>query len=120
VCALAVAQYLFFVVRARIAYAKAQHEAVELRFGQRICAVMFDWVLRRHDDERRWQRMCHAFDGDMSFRHSFKKRGLGFWSRAVDLVCKNYVCEYRSGLPIKDARVLVVNRHADNVRWQKV
>ena len=42
---------LFFLVR-RIADAQLEHEAVELRFGQRVRAFLLDRVLRGEHEER--------------------------------------------------------------------
>ena len=42
---------LLFVAR-RVADAELEHEAVDLRFGQRIRALLLDRVLRREDEER--------------------------------------------------------------------
>ena len=46
------------VVRRRIADAHVEQEAIELRFGQRIRALLLDRVLRREHEERLGQRAC--------------------------------------------------------------
>src|SRR5438046_568962 len=41
---------------ARHAEFDAHEEAIELRLRQRKCADLMLWILRRHDEKRRWQR----------------------------------------------------------------
>jgi hypothetical protein len=115
---LAIAQDQLFVRWIRITDAQAQHETVQLRLRQRIRAVMFDRVLRGEHDERRGQSMRRAFNGDVSFGHRFEQRRLGFRRGAIDLVGEHDVGENRSGFPLENAAVLVVNGKSDDVGRQ--
>ena len=48
----AVAQYLFLVCDAGVTDVQAEHKTVELRFGQRVSAMMLNRILRRQHDKR--------------------------------------------------------------------
>ena len=82
-----------------------QQEAIELRLGQRIRALLLDRVLRRHDHEQRRQRVGHGADGDLPLAHRFEQRRLHFGRRAVDLVGEHEVVEQRP-LPEHERAVL--------------
>ena len=73
-----------------------EHEAVLLRFGQRIGAFLLDGVLRGQHEERIGQRVARAADGDLAFLHRFEQGGLRLGRRAVDLVGQNDVGEQRA------------------------
>jgi hypothetical protein len=49
----------------RVAHAHHQHEAVDLRLGQRVGALLLDRVLRRHHDEGLGQLEGRVADGDL-------------------------------------------------------
>ncbi len=61
-----------------VADAQAHQEAIELRFGQRIGAVVFDRILGGDHHEGTRQRVGAAVDGDLALVHGFEQRGLGF------------------------------------------
>ena len=56
---------------------KPQQEAVELRLGQRMRAVVLDGILRRHHQERLRQAMHDAVDADRALGHRLEQRRLG-------------------------------------------
>ena len=72
-----------------------EHEAIELRFGQRIRAFELDRVLRREHVERLLERVGPALNRDTVFLHRFEKRRLRFRRRAVDFVCEDDIREDR-------------------------
>ncbi len=75
--------------------------------------MMLNRVLCGDDDERRGQRMRHAFNRDVAFGHRFKQRGLSLRRGAVDFIRQHDVGEDRAGLPIEDACVLIINRETE-------
>ena len=74
-----------------------EHEAVELRFGQRIRAFELDRVLRREDEERLVELVGASLDRDAVLLHRLEQRGLRLRRRAVDLVGQDDVGEDRPG-----------------------
>ena len=104
----------------RIADLDHQHEAVELRFGQRVGALLLDRVLRRHDEERLGQPVGLLADGDLPLLHRLEQRRLHLGRRAVDLVGEHEVGEDRAALGAELLRRGVVDGGPDDVRGQKV
>ena len=72
-----------------------EHEAIELRLGQRVRALQLDRVLRREDVERLLQLIRASLDRDAVLLHRFEERRLGFRRRAVDLIGEHDVREDR-------------------------
>ena len=85
-------------VAVRITQAHAQHEAVQLRIGQRIGAGEVERVLRRHHEERRRQPVRDAVHGDLMLGHRLEQRALRLRRRAVDLVGEQQLREQRAGM----------------------
>ncbi len=79
-----------------IVHEDVEHEAVLLRFGQRIGAFLLDGVLRGQHEERVGQLVPGAADGDLAFLHGFEQGGLRLGRRAVDLVGQDDVGEQRA------------------------
>lgn len=63
-----------------------QQEAVELGFGQRIGALLFQRVLRCENVERLRQLIGLAGHGDVVFLHGLQQRGLRARAGAVDFI----------------------------------
>ena len=103
-----------------IADAQAHQEAVELRFGQRIGAVMLHRILRGDHHERPRQRVRAAVDGDLALVHGFEQRRLRLGRGAVDLVGQQEIGEDRPGLELEGFRVGVVDGDAQDVAGQHV
>ena len=99
----------------RVADLDHEHEAVDLRLGQRVGALLLDRVLRRHDDERLGQRIGRVADGDLPLLHRLEQRALHLGGRAVDLVGEHEVREDRAELRGELALLLVVDDGADEV-----
>jgi hypothetical protein len=104
----------------RIADDHLHHEAVDLRFGQRIGALLFQRVLRGEHQERARQRIGFIADGDLAFLHGFEQRALHLGRRAVDFVRQNEIAENRAVLGAEGAVLRVVNHGADDVGGQHV
>ena len=86
---------LHFVVLREVVHHDVEHEAIELRFGQRIGAFQLDRVLRREDQERPLERVLAAAGGDVVLLHRLEQRRLRLGRRAVDLVGEQHVREDR-------------------------
>ena len=89
--------HLDFVVLGQVIDHHVEHEAVQLRLGQRIRAFHLDRILRGEHEERFGQRVAHAGGGDLMFLHGFEQRGLRLGRRAVDFVGQDHVGEDRAG-----------------------
>ena len=109
-----------FVVARRIPQPQPQQEAVHLRLGQRVGAEVLKWVLRRHHQKRLLQGVRVVVDGHAPFAHRFEQAGLRPRRGAVDLVRQDDVRKDGAGLELKDACLVVPQRHTDDVRWQQV
>ena len=88
-------QDLSFFLARRITDLQLQHEAIDLRFGQRIGAFLFDRVLRREHEERFFQFESLFADRDLLFLHRFEQRALHLGRRAIDFVGEHQVGENR-------------------------
>ena len=89
-------QHGLLVRTARIPHVELHEEPVELRFGKRVRALVFDGVLGGDDQEGVGKPACHAVDAHLRFLHRFEQRGLGLRGRAVDLVGHQEVGEHRA------------------------
>ena len=86
--------------------AQLEHEAVELRLGQRVRPLHLDRVLRRQHEERRRQRVGLLADRDRLLLHRLEQRRLRLGRRAVDLVGQHDVREDRPALELEAPRQL--------------
>ena len=110
--------YLVLVVR--VAELQAYEEAVELRFGQREGALVLDRVLGRHHDERFRHAIGHAVHGDLVLLHALEQCGLSFGGCAVDLIGEHDLGHDWPRAVLELLGLLVVDRHAGDVRRQQV
>ena len=104
----------------RIADRDAHREAVELRLGERVRALVLDRVLRRHDHEREAELVRDAVDRDLALLHALEQRRLGLRRRAVDLVDEEDVREDRPGPELELVRALVEDVDAGDVGRKQV
>ena len=104
----------------RVADFQFQHEAVHLRFGQRIRAFLLDGILRGKHEERFVELVGLVADGDLLFLHRFEQRALHLGRRAVDFVGENQIGEDRPFARAEAAGLRIVNLRADDVGGQHV
>ena len=101
-----------------------EHEAVELRFGQRIRALELDRVLRGEHEERLGQVVGAPLNRDAVLLHRLEQRRLRLGRRAVDFVGQHDVREDRPRrehhLAPAGRRVLVDDVGAGDVRRHQV
>ena len=94
-----------------IADLEHDHEAVDLRGGQRVRALVIDRVHRREHLERLVEAMGHAVDRHAALLHHLEQRRLRLGRGAVDLVGEQDVREHR---PRPEVELLVA--HVEHVR----
>ena len=104
----------------RVADFQFQHEAVNLRLGQRIGAFLLDGILRGQHEERFFELEGLFADGDLFFLHGFEQRALHLGGRAVDFVGQDEVGEDRAFARGEAAGLRIVNLRADDVGGQHV
>ena len=73
-----------------------EQEAVELRLGERIDALLLDRILGRDHHEMVGQAVGVAVDGDGALLHRLQQGGLGLGRGAVDLVGEQQFAEDRA------------------------
>ena len=88
-----------------------EHEAVFLRLGQRIGALVLDRVLRREDGKVRRKRMRVAVDRHPPLLHGLEQRGLRFRGGAVDFIGEQKGGEDR---PFDEDELVLL--HVENAR----
>jgi len=111
--------FLFFVGR-RVVQSVAEHEAVELGFGEFEGSRLLDRVLGRDDQERGWQGEGLRAEGYFAFLHRFKKCALDLGGGAVDFVGKEEVGEDGAFVRAEGAGFLIEDLRADDVGRKKV
>jgi len=104
----------------RVTEREPQQEPVELRFGQRIDALLLGRVLGGDDEKRIGQGVRGAVHADLMFLHRFQQGALGARAGAVDLVGQQDFGEDRPGLEAEVARLGLVDGGADQVGGQQV
>ena len=113
-------QKLQLVRMPRIAERQLDHEPVELRIRQKLCAACADRVLRCDDDERIRHRMRDSVDGDVALLHRFEQRGLRAARGAVQLVRQKEIAQDRAGLVDHLPGRFVVEREPDDVAREHI
>ena len=61
-----------FIVLRQVIHDDIEHEAIQLRFGERISAFHFDRVLSRENEERFLEDVAHAGSSDLVLLHGFQ------------------------------------------------
>jgi len=84
------------VLGAGVADDHLQHEAVDLRLGERVRALGLDRVLRRHHEERVGNRHRLPADGHLPLLHHLEQCRLDLGRGPVDLVGEQEVDEHRA------------------------
>ena len=108
----------------RVLNVDTQHEAVELRLGQWIGALLLDRILGGHNNEWRGQLVGFAVHGHSQFLHCFQKGGLRLGRRAVDFVSENEVGEdwaaMKNQIPPPARLVALQNLGTRDIRRHKI
>src|SRR5207249_6690133 len=101
-----------------------QHEAIELRFGERVGSFLLDGVLRRQYKERQIERKGRSARRHLVFLHRLQQGRLRLRGRAVDLVGQQDIRENgtfeKLKLPSAGGGLLLENVRAGNVRRHEV
>jgi hypothetical protein len=99
-----------------------EQEAIELRLGQRVGALLLDGVARREHLERLGQPVRARADGDLALLHGLEQRRLRLRRRAVDLVGEHQVVEDRArrGSAARGPGLLGEHVGAGDVRGQQI
>ena len=91
-------------------------EAVELRLGQRVGALVLDRVLGRDHEERAVEHVRRPVDGDLRLLHRLEEGGLGLRRGAVDLVDEQDVGEDRARPEAERAALAIEDVDPGHVR----
>ena len=97
-----------------------EHEAVDLRLGQRVGALRLDRVLGGHDQERVGHRMGRVPERDLTLLHDLEQGRLHLRGRAVDLVREQEVAEHGAELGVEAGVVGPVDARPDEVGRHEV
>ncbi len=87
------------VVFRQVRHDDVEHEAIELRLGQRVGAFELDRVLRGEHEERPIELVGPAGGGDVVLLHRLEQRRLRLRRRAVDLVGED---DLREDRPVRE------------------
>jgi hypothetical protein len=113
----------FFFFQCWVVNFDIEHEAVLLRFRERIGAFLLDWILCGNDEEGFRELRRFLSDGDFLFLHGLQECGLGLWGCAVDFVGQQNIGEHRTfNKPEFSATGFVFFQYvgAGNVGWHQV
>ena len=104
----------------RVVHVYMQQEAVQLRLGQGVGALLLNGVLGRHDQEQAGQFVGLAADADLALRHGFQQGRLHLGRGAVDLVRQHQVVENRALLEVEAGFLGAVDLRAGDIARQQV
>src|SRR5699024_2170770 len=107
-------------VLVRVAQGGAHQEPVQLGLREAVGTGLLDRVLGGEHDERRRDVVRLPVDGDASFFHHLQQRRLSLRRRAVDLIGEYHGGEDGAVVELEALGLLVVDRHAGDVRGQQV
>ena len=107
-------------MNAGIPHDHLEHEAVNLRFRQKVGAFGLDGVLGGQHQEGIRQPEGLGADGDLPLLHGFQQRRLNLGGGAVDLVGQNQLGEDRAEFNLKRPFLLVIDAGADQVGGHQI
>ena len=113
-------EHVGLLVRGRVAEREPDHEAVELRLGERIGALVLDRVLGGDDEERPRELVRLALHRHPALLHALEQPRLGLRRRAVDLVNQHDVGEHRAGVELEPRLAAVEHVRSDHVGGEQV
>ena len=105
---------------ARIADPELEHEAVELRLGKLVGALLFERVLRREHQEWIGELVSRVADRDLPLLHRLEQRALHLRRSAIDFIREDEVGEKRALLRGEFASARIVNERADEIGGEQV
>ena len=108
------------VLRGRIRHFDVDQEAIHLRLGQRIGALLLDRILRGQDQEQIRQLVRFARDRDLAFLHRLQQRRLDLGRCPIDLVGQDQIAEQRTGLELERSVLFAIDLRAGHVGGQQV
>src|SRR6185369_171402 len=97
-----------------------EHEAVDLRLGERVGAFLVDGVFRGEHEEGDGELVGLAAEGDLPLLHGFEQGGLHLGGGAVNFVGEDEICEHRAAGGVVFSVAGVVDQRADDVRGEQV
>ena len=97
-----------------------KHEAVGLRFGQRIRAFLLDRILGGEHQEGLGQRIGGVADGHLPLLHRFEQGRLHLGRRSIDLVGEHQIGEDRPLLGREFLLARIEDQRAGQVGGQQV
>ena len=103
-----------------IADRELEHEAIDLRFRQRVRALLLDRILSREHQERIVELVRVLADRDGVLLHGLQQRGLHLRGRAVDFIGQNHVREDRPLLGLELLILRIVDQRPDQVCGKKI
>ena len=109
-----------FLAFLRVTDIQLEHETIQLRLRQLVCAFLFDRVLCRKNQERIGEGISLVADCDLALLHRFEQRALNFGWRAIDFVGQNQIRKDRPELGREFAAARIVNERSDQIRGQQI
>ena len=100
-------------LHSRIVDDHVEHEAIELRLGQRVRAFLLDGILCRQHKQRTRQRIPHTADGHLILLHGFQEGTLDFRRGSVNLISQDDISENRPLFDRKSAILGAIDQSAD-------
>jgi hypothetical protein len=110
----------FFLIGGGVGEPVAEHESVELGFGEFERTCLLDGVLSGDDEEGCGKRVSGFSDRDLPFLHGFEEGALDFWGGAIDFVCEENVGKDGAELGGEPAGAGEKDFGTDNIRRQHV
>ena len=90
------AHHVQFIIFLEMVHDDLEHEAVELRFWQRVCALEFDGILGGEHVERLFEYVRGSLNRDAVLLHRLQERRLCLGGCAIDLIRQHDVRKNRS------------------------
>lgn len=110
----------FLIILVRIVEDYAHQEAVELSLRKWICTFVLQRILCSKY-YKRWRKCeCLIAYRNSFFFHSLEECGLYLGRSAIDLICEEYTCEYRSPTYFECSLPLTVYLTACEIRWEEI
>ena len=114
------AEDFFFFFDGGVIETVAEHEAIELGFGEFEGSRLLDGVLRRDDEEGCWEGEGFAAEGHFSLLHRFEKSSLDLGRCAVDLIGEEEVGENGAAVGAEFACLAIEDLGSEDVGGEEV